>query len=132
MDAVTVLVLCAIVFTAAIAAIAIFLVRVLMQVRRTAAQAEAVLHRAEPMLAEVEKAVREYGALGHQLTATAGKVDRLAGQVGGIGDKALGATDKVLSGVAGPLGRLMAIVSGVKAGVQVFTHIVGRRRGPQA
>jgi len=132
MDAVTVLVLCAIVFTAAVVAIAIFLVRALMQVRRTAGQAEAVLRRAEPMLAEVELAVREYRALGHQLTATAGKVDRLAGQVGGIGDKALGATDMVLSGVAGPLGRVMAIVTGVKTGMQVFTHIVGRRRGPQA
>lgn len=130
MDALAVLTLCAIVFTAVCAVVAVFLVRVLLQVRRTAAQAEEVLRRAEPLVAEAELAVREYHALGARLTETAGRVDRLASRVEGVGSKALGATDLVLSGVGGPLGRVMAVWSGVKTGLQVFLQLAGRgRRG---
>jgi hypothetical protein len=128
MDTMTVLTICAVVFTAAVVAVSVFLMRALLQVRRTAAQAEAVLHRAAPLVAEAELAVREYRGLGHQLTETAGKENRLAAQIEGVGSKALGATDIVLSGVGGPLGRVMAIWSGVKTGLQVFRSLAGRRR----
>jgi hypothetical protein len=129
MDTMTVLAICAVVFTLAAAAVAVFLVRVLMQVRRTAAQAEAVLRRAEPLLTEAELAVREYRGLGHQLTETAGRLDSLAAQIQGVGSKALGATDMVLTGMGGPVGRALALWSGVKTGLQVFLQLSGRRRG---
>ena len=129
MDTMTVLAICAVVFTLAAAAVAVFLVRALLQVRRTAAQAEAVLRRAEPFLAEAELAVREYRGLGHQLTGTAGRIDSLAAQIQGLGSKALGATDAVLAGVGGPVGRALALWSGVKTGMQVFRQLSSRRRG---
>lgn len=129
MDAVTVLTVCAVVVTAAIAAVAVFLVRVLLQVRRTAAQAEAVLRRAEPLVAEAERAVHEYRTLGHQLSETAGKVESLATQFHGVGSRALGATDLVLSGVSGPLGKAAALWTGVRTGLQVFLQLAGRGRG---
>lgn len=129
MDAMTVLAICAVVFTLAAAAVAVFLVRLLMQVRRTAAQAEAVLRRAEPLLAEVESAVREYRGLGHQLTGTAGRIDDVVARIQGLGSMAVGATDAVLAGVGGPVGRALALWSGVKTGMQVFRQLSSRRRG---
>lgn len=132
MDAVTVLTICTVVFVLTFLVIAVFLVRALMQARRTARRAEEVFRRIEPLVAEGERTLREYRVLGSRLADSAERLDRLVVQVEDVGSRTMGVTRAVLTGVGGPVGRALALWSGVKTGISVFSRLSGRGRGKRA
>jgi hypothetical protein len=128
MTAVTLLTICGVVLTLTGVVAGIFMVRALIQVRRTANLAESVLRRAEPVLGEAEGALRVYRELGSHLAAAAERADRLTAEVEGLGARARGAGQIALKAMGGPLDRVGAVWAGVKAGLQVLLHADGHRR----
>jgi hypothetical protein len=128
MTAITVLTICAVAVAATAVVAGVFLVRALVQVRRTAAQVESVLRRAEPVLGEAEQTLREYRELGTHLAAAAERADRLTAEVEGLSTRARGAGRLALLAMGGPLDRVGALWAGVRAALQVLLHRNGRAR----
>jgi hypothetical protein len=121
----TVLTLCAVVFTLAFLTIAIFLSKALLQLRKTAREAEGFLRRANPVLGELELAVHELRSVGETLSTTASRVDRVAREFEGVGTQAARAGRSVLSNIAQPLGRALALATAVKTGAGVLMRAFG-------
>ena len=140
MNSSLVLIVCAIAVTIAIVALAIAVIRTLAQVRATAAEAETFLRKTEPVVVELEATLREVRAITDKLSATAGHAERLAASFEGVGTKAARASHVVLGGlgglggiggIGGPIGRAVALWSGVKAGLDVLSDFRTRRRDSQ-
>jgi len=121
----TVLTLCAVVFTLAFVTIAIYLSKALLQLRKTAREAEGFLRRANPVLGELELTVHELRSVGETLSTTAMRVDRVAREFESVGTQAARTGKSVLSSVVEPLGRAVALATAVKTGAGVLMRALG-------
>jgi hypothetical protein len=126
MDSTAILVVCAVVATLALVGIAVAAIRTLIQVRATAAEAEAFLRRTEPLTVELQATLREVRAVTDKLSSTVGHAERLAASFEGVGSKAARASHVVLGGLGGPIGRALALWNGVKTGLHVFSQLRSR------
>jgi hypothetical protein len=126
MDLNVILVICAVLATIALGAIAVALVRTLAQVRRTASEAEVFLARAQPVVDQLGETLREVRLVTDKLNVTVGHAERLAASFEGVGAKAARASSVVLGGLGGPIGRAFAIFNGVKTGLRVLSQLRNR------
>src|SRR5262245_27454945 len=106
--------------------LAIFVIRTLIQIRRTAGEVELTVRRAQPLLTELEATVREVRSLSGQVTQTVERVNRVAGSLETIGSQAAKASNVVLGGLGGPVGKVAASRTAVRTGTDIFRKIVGR------
>jgi uncharacterized protein YoxC len=105
---------------------AVFAIRTLIQVRRTAAEVERTVRRAQPALTELEAAVREVRGLTGRLTDTVARVDLVVGNIETLSSHAARAGTSVLSGLGGSIGKAAAVMAAVRTGASIFKKILGR------
>jgi hypothetical protein len=119
---------CAILLTLAFLGGIIALVRTLMQVSETVRRLDAILSRAEPAIAEIELATREWREIGQRVSHTAESAENLARSVEGMGTKAANAGKVVLTGIGGPIGRTLAMMNAFRIGADVFFRLAGKNQ----
>ena len=113
------------VIAATLIIVAIFVIRTLVQLRRTAIEVERTVRRAQPVLTELEATVREVRGLSGQLTNTMSRVGHVVGDLENLSSQAARAGSVVLSGIGGPIGRAAAIWSAFRTGAGVFRSFLG-------
>ena len=105
---------------------ATFAIRTLIQIRRTAAEVEHTVRRAQPLLTELEATTREVRSLSGQVTQTVERMNHVVGSLETVSARAASASNLVLGGLGGQLGRAAALWSAVRTGTDIFRKILGR------
>jgi hypothetical protein len=103
----------------------VFVVRLLIQLRRTAAEVEQTMRQAQPVLTEAQAVIHEMRGTAGALSSTVIRLDRFVGSLEHLGSHAARASS-MISGIGGPVGQATAIWTAVKTGAGIFQRIVGR------
>jgi len=112
----------------AIVGIAVALIRVLTQMRATAAQLERTMLKVEESIPTIMRTVEETRDVLDSFSHVAERVDRITGQFEVVGGKAARLSNMVVTEVLEPVGQVAAIVRGVRAGTSVFVNGLFNRR----
>jgi hypothetical protein len=119
------------VFTLAFVVAAFALVRVLVQVRRTAAQAEATLRSLDAAIPRLVRTVDQAGEVLVSVRNVTAHAERIAGDVEHVGGKAVKLSSLFVDRVMTPTTQAVAVITGVRTGAMYLLDGWLRRRRAQ-
>jgi uncharacterized protein YoxC len=111
---------CIAVATLALVAGAIVLIQVLVQLKRTAAQAERTLSTLDGAIPTLVQTVDEARAVLGTLNSVAERAERIAGDFQEVGGKAAQFSSLFVDRVATPASTAMAVFSGLRTGASIL------------
>lgn len=114
-----------IVLALTVAVTAVFVVQLLIQLRRTAAEVEQTARQAQPVLTEAQAVIHELRGTAGALSSTVNRLDRFVGSLENLGAHAARA-GSMISGIGGPVGKATALWTAIRTGAGIFQKIVGR------
>jgi uncharacterized protein YoxC len=125
--------ICIAIATLAIVASTIVFVRVLGQIRKTAAQVERTMFRLDESIPAVVRTIDEARTVLGSLNGVVSRADRIAGDFEHVGGKAAKLSTLVVDQVLAPAMQVVALVSGVRSGASfLFDGWLKRRRAVQS
>lgn len=124
--------ICIAVATVAFAAIAVVLIRTLVQVRSTARQVEHTMARLDTTLPRLDHAIDEAQGVLATFGQMSQRVDHLVEQFESVGSRAARVSGQLVDEVLVPAGRVAAIARGVRIGVTTLmdTFLTRKNREP--
>lgn len=121
--------ICIVIATIALAATAVALIRVLGQVRKTAAQVERTMLHVDGAIPTLVLAVEDARGVLDTVNHVAARADRIAGDFEHVGGRAAKLSTLLVDQVLTPASQVAAIVSGVRSGASfLFDGWLKRRR----
>ena len=124
--------ICAVVATLALVAVAIVLIRAITQLRSTAAHLEKTMARLETSIPEIERTVVEARGVLDSLGQVVARVDRLTGEFADTGSRFAKASSLVVNEVIEPAAQIAALVKGVRAGATSLAGAFLKRRSARS
>jgi uncharacterized protein YoxC len=123
----TLLQICFVIVTIAVAAIAVSTIRAVQHFRRTSEEFAKLAIDARQWLQQVQGVTQSAGEIVGTFRDVAPRVRRVVERIEEIGERTVGISDAVLHEVELPVRQAVAMARGVRYGAQRFMELIGQR-----